>query len=76
SPPAPLSSSASTTAEADLPPTQPIRLGLALNYLVFYYEILDSPERSANLLSKQHLSLSLYCIVFFFCRFQKNSNRA
>lgn len=40
---------ASTTAETDLPPTHPIRLGLALNFSVFYYEILNSPERACHL---------------------------
>lgn len=38
---------ASTTAESELPPTHPIRLGLALNFSVFYYEIMNSPERYA-----------------------------
>lgn len=36
---------ASNTAATDLPPTHPIRLGLALNFSVFYYEIQNSPER-------------------------------
>lgn len=36
---------ATTAAEGDLPPTHPIRLGLALNFSVFYYEIMNSPER-------------------------------
>nr|AAF27931.1 14-3-3-like protein [Euphorbia esula] len=40
---------ASTTAETDLPPTHPIRLGLALNFSVFYYEIMNSPERACHL---------------------------
>lgn len=37
------------TAEAELPPNHPIRLGLALNFSVFYYEIMNSPERACSL---------------------------
>jgi len=40
---------ASEIAMVDLPPTHPIRLGLALNFSVFYYEILSSPERACQL---------------------------
>ncbi|CAO2828373.1 unnamed protein product [Amaranthus hypochondriacus] len=40
---------ASATANTDLPSTHPIRLGLALNFSVFYYEILNSPERACHL---------------------------
>ncbi|KAJ9520435.1 hypothetical protein QJQ45_000158 [Haematococcus lacustris] len=36
-------------ALVDLPPTHPIRLGLALNLSVFYYEIFNSPERACQL---------------------------
>ncbi|KAG5062833.1 hypothetical protein JHK85_004016 [Glycine max] len=40
---------ASATANTDLPSTHPIRLGLALNFSVFYYEIMNSPERACHL---------------------------
>jgi len=40
---------ASDIAMTELPPTHPIRLGLALNFSVFYYEILNSPDRACKL---------------------------
>ena len=42
---------ASDIAVSSLPPTHPTRLGLALNFSVFYYEVMAMPER-ACLLSK------------------------
>eukprot|EP00736_Rhodelphis_marinus_P006586 Rmarinus@m.12087 len=40
---------ASDIALTELPPTHPIRLGLALNFSVFYYEVLSSPDRACQL---------------------------
>jgi len=40
---------ASDIAMTELAPTHPIRLGLALNFSVFYYEILNSPDRACRL---------------------------
>jgi hypothetical protein len=54
---------ATSTASSDLPPTHPIRLGLALNFSVFYYEILNSPER-------------LTCISLDFSSLTKRSSSA
>ncbi|KAM6995607.1 14-3-3 protein beta/alpha-1-like [Tautogolabrus adspersus] len=36
-------------SKQDMQSTHPIRLGLALNYSVFYYEILNSPEEACQL---------------------------
>jgi len=40
---------ASDVAKTELPPTHPIRLGLALNFSVFYYEIMNSPSQACQL---------------------------
>jgi len=40
---------ASAIAEQELSPTNPIRLGLALNFSVFYYEVMSSPEQACSL---------------------------
>ncbi|KAM4633663.1 14-3-3 protein zeta/delta-like [Polymixia lowei] len=36
-------------SKKDMQPTHPIRLGLALNFSVFFYEILNSPEKACKL---------------------------
>ncbi|KAM9341382.1 14-3-3 protein beta/alpha-1-like isoform 1-T2 [Symphorus nematophorus] len=40
---------ASDISTKEMDSTHPIRLGLALNFSVFYYEILNSPERACQL---------------------------
>jgi len=40
---------ASETATKDLKTTHPIRLGLALNFSVFYYEVMNEPTKACNL---------------------------
>lgn len=41
--------SAFTTAKDGMAPTHPIRLGLALNFSVFYYEIQGAPDKACSL---------------------------
>merc|ERR1712072_775967 len=36
-------------ANTEMSPTHPIRLGLALNYSVFCYEVMNSPEKACTL---------------------------
>jgi 14-3-3 protein epsilon len=39
-------------ASTELETTDPIRLGLALNYSVFHYEILNNPRKACEIAKK------------------------
>ncbi|VDL99355.1 unnamed protein product [Schistocephalus solidus] len=42
-------SQATEKATTELQPTHPIRLGLALNFSVFHYEIMNSPQKACDI---------------------------
>lgn len=58
-------------AVADLAPTHPIRLGLALNFSVFYFEILNQSDKACSMAKEVslilHVSFPLY--IIFLCLF-------
>jgi len=48
-------------AKEEMQPTHPIRLGLALNYSVFFYEIKNAPDRACQL--AKGVTAYLRCMV-------------
>lgn len=52
-------------AKSKMQPTHPIRLGLALNFSVFYYEIINSPARACHLAKQVNFSLSNFFSIVF-----------
>ena len=46
-------------AKSSMQPTHPIRLGLALNFSVFYYEIMSSPDKACQL-AKQVIDIETH----------------
>uniref|UniRef100_A0A0N5AP49 14_3_3 domain-containing protein n=1 Tax=Syphacia muris TaxID=451379 RepID=A0A0N5AP49_9BILA len=50
-------------AKTQLATTHPVRLGLALNYSVFFYEISSSPDRACQLAKKCFSEMVVRCVV-------------
>jgi len=51
-------------AKEEMTPTHPIRLGLALNYSVFFYEIQNSPDRACHLAKQVRTRHTSVCLAF------------
>lgn len=50
-------------AKSKMQSTHPIRLGLALNFSVFYYEIINSPARACHLAKQVQIPLLLFDLI-------------
>jgi len=46
-------------AKDQMQPTHPIRLGLALNYSVFFYEIQNTPDQACQLAKQVSVTVPL-----------------
>ncbi|XP_050939370.1 14-3-3-like protein GF14 kappa, partial [Cucumis melo] len=61
---------AQDVAVADLAPTHPIRLGLALNFSVFYFEILNQSDKACSMAKEVslilHVAFPLYIMSLCF----------
>ena len=55
-----------TEAAAEMAKTHPIRLGLALNFSVFYYEIMNKPDEACKLAKEVCAIVHVQCNVRFF----------
>ena len=52
-------------AKDEMQPTHPIRLGLALNFSVFYYEIQNSPDKACSMAKEVSTANYMCCVLFF-----------
>jgi len=57
---------ASDLGKKHLAPTDPGRLGLALNYSVFFYEIDNSPEKACKLAKEVKAPILTYCYYYYY----------
>lgn len=52
-------------SKGKMQPTHPIRLGLALNFSVFYYEIMNAPDRACHLAKQVSFAVPFVFRSFF-----------